>query len=408
MKRLTLSLLALWLPLAACSDGGLPDPDPEPVQPCAQTAVPGASGQGCVPERFTAEVSVQGDYAYTSTWGLRNGARGNTLYVWDVRGPIPLKADSVLISGAGTLGDVQVTDDGAWLVVATEYRPGSIVIFDLANPAKPVQAARFSSANTDPGVHTAQISRVGGHLYGFLSVDPSSGVPARLVIVDLANPRAPVELTQLIIGQPFVHDVFVRDGLLFAAAWNQGVKIYDIGGGGAGGTPAAPVLISTTPTVGGAVHNLWWYHDAVTGSKRYLFVGEEQAGSIGSGSAGDIHVLDVSDLAHPVEVAFYHLSDAGTHNFSVDEASGVLYAAYYNRGVRAINVRGPLELCSDAQRDALGRCDLVAMGREVGHALDQPVGGLSFYVWGVQYRAGSVYASDMLNGLWKLPAPLPN
>jgi hypothetical protein len=25
-------------------------------------------------------------------------------------------------------------------------------------------------------------------------------------------------------------------------------------------------------------------------------------------------------------------------------------------------------------------------------------------VWGVQYLDGAVYASDMLNGLWKLPA----
>jgi hypothetical protein len=26
------------------------------------------------------------------------------------------------------------------------------------------------------------------------------------------------------------------------------------------------------------------------------------------------------------------------------------------------------------------------------------------YVWGVQYLNGSVYASDMLNGIWKLQA----
>jgi hypothetical protein len=399
----------LLLGLAACSSVDIPDPDPDPDPPgaCTQTTVPGASGQGCVTERYTAEVSVQGDYAYTTTWGRRAGVNGNAIYVWDVRGAIPIRLDSVIVSNATTLGDVQVTDDGAWLVVATEYRPGTIVIYDLSDPRHPVEAARYGSTNTAPGVHTAEIARVAGHQYGFLSVDPSTGVAARLVILDLANPRAPVELTSLVIGQPFVHDVFVRDGVLFAAVWNQGVRIYDLGGAGAGGTPAAPVLLSTTATLGGAAHNLWWYRDA-GGSRRFAFVGEEQPGTIGNSSAGDIHVLDVSDLAHPAEVAVYHLDDAGTHNFSVDEAAGVLYAAYYNRGVRAIDIRGDLSTCTAAQRDAQGRCDLGRMGRELGKALDQPVGGLSFFVWGVQYRAGSVYASDMLNGLWKLRTPLPN
>jgi hypothetical protein len=409
MIRLFTSSLALVLLTAACSsDIDVPDPDPDPAGECEQTAVPGVSGQGCVADRYTAEVAVQGDYAYTTTWGHRDGNTGNAIYVWDVRGPVPALIDSVLVTNATTLGDVQVSDDGAWLVVATEYRPGSIVVYDLANPRAPVEAARFHSANTDPGVHTAEVARVGGHLYGFLSVDPSTTSDAKLVMVDLANPRAPVEVASLTIGDPFVHDVFVRDGILFAAVWNEGVKIYDIGGGGAGGTVAAPVLLSTAITLGGAAHNVWWFHDPTTGSKRYAFVGEEQAGLIGSSSAGDIHVLDVADMAHPQEVAVYHLNDAGTHNFSMDEASGILYAAYYNRGVRAINVRGDLGSCTAAQKDAQGRCDLIAMGRENGHALADPVGSLDFYVWGVQYRAGFVYASDMLNGLWKLPAPLPH
>jgi hypothetical protein len=315
--------------------------------------------------------------------------------------------DSVIVANATTLGDVQVTDDGAWLVVATEFSPGSIVIFDLADPRHPVQAARFSSANTTPGVHTAEVSRVGGRQYAFLSVDPNASNPARLVIVDLANPRAPVEVTSLRIGQPYVHDVFVRDGLLFTALWNEGVRIYDIGGGGRGGTPAAPVAISTIATVDGSVHNVWWFHDPSNGSKRYLFLGEEQPGTIGFSSEGDIHVVDVSDLANPREVGFFHLLDAGTHNFSMDEAGGILYAAYYNRGVQAFNVRGDLSVCPDNQRDTFGRCDLT-LGRRVGHALDTPTADRSFFIWGVQVSGGHVYASDMLNGLWKLSTPLPN
>src|SRR5262249_14551931 len=130
-------------------------------------------------------------------------------------------------------------------------------------------------------------------------------------------------------------------------------------------------------------------------------------GVIGSSSTGDIHVIDVSDLTAPKEVAVYTVTGAGTHNFSVDETNGVLYAAYYNGGVRALDVRGDLGTCDPSQQslDAtvnVRRCDLRAMGRELAIGLNDPTKPV--YVWGVQYLNGSVYASDMLNGIWKLQA----
>lgn len=135
-------------------------------------------------------------------------------------------------------------------------------------------------------------------------------------------------------------------------------------------------------------------------------VGEESTpAQLGVSSAGDIHVLDVSDLTQPREVAFYHVPGAGTHNFSVDETNGILYAAFYNAGVRALNVRGDLETCAVSQQVVTGtlvRCDLAAMGREVARGLAS--GAPPVYVWGVQYVGGQLYASDMLNGLWKLQA----
>jgi hypothetical protein len=106
-------------------------------------------------------------------------------------------------------------------------------------------------------------------------------------------------------------------------------------------------------------------------------------------------------MAAPREVAFYHVDGAGTHNFSVDEQRGILYAAYYNAGVRALDVRGDLSTCTAAQKDLLSRCDLKKMGRELAAGLQ--TGGTS-YVWGVHFDGSFVYASDMLTGLWKLAA----
>jgi hypothetical protein len=183
-----------------------------------------------------------------------------------------------------------------------------------------------------------------------------------------------------------IHDTFMRDGLAFVCAWNTGVMIFDVGNGLAGGSPSNPQLISTYATPGGEVHNAWWFWNPATGEKKYLFLGQEGPGRIGATSVGDIHVLDVSDLAHPNRVAWFHLDSAGTHNFWMDEDAQVLYAAYYNQGVVALDVSGTL------------------MGDLAGRLIDslRPGGPGETYTWGVQLAGGSLYAVDMLSGFWQL------
>ena len=362
-------------------------------------------GSGAETARYTAEIAVRGNTAYTTTWSFRGANPGNKINIWDVTGNAPTLVDSVIVSNATTLGDVAVSDDGSLLVVATERTGGSIVIFTLADPRHPQLLSRFNNAHTDPGVHTAEIGRVNGKLYAFLSIDPSSTAHARLVIVDLSDPSAPREVFSTEAGNPFVHDTFVRDGVLFVALWDDGVQIWDLGGFGSGASPESPRVLGGVKTVGGEVHNVWWYHDP-KGGKRFAFVGQEGPGAIGSSSVGDIHVVDITDPTQPKEVAFYHVDGAGTHNFSVDEAHEVLYAAYYNGGVRAIDVHGDLGSCAASQQVGSGdgsiRCDLQLMGRELAVGLLDV--GKPVYVWGVQYLGGKVYASDMLNGIWKLGA----
>ena len=361
-------------------------------------------GRGIVADRYTAELWVVGNVAYTTTWGARtvDGVRsvGNAIKIWNIAGSTPVLVDSVIVSDVTTLGDIQATDDEKLLVVATEFSPGSIVVYNIANPLKPQLVSRFSNSNTAPGVHTATAAVVNGKLYAFLCVDPSGDQAARLVIVDLSNPAAPSEVFSQTMGNPFVHDVFVRDGILMVALWNDGMSIFDIGGGGAGGTVSNPKLLGNVKTVGGKVHNVWWFRDNANGTKRFAFVGEEGPGSVGSSAVGDIHVVDVSDLTNPHEVSFFNVPAAGTHNFSVDEDRGVLFAAYYNGGVRAINVRGDIGRCDVTMKSDDGRCDLKKMGREVGHALTDT--GMAVYVWGVFSIGTKLYASDMLNGLWRI------
>jgi len=402
--------LAASLLTTACLDGTGPGGLDQAACPVVSNTTPGAKvslqvlGCGGVESRYTAELAVRGNVAYTTTWGVR-AAPGNQINVWDVSADKPVLIDTITVPGTvSTTGDIAISDDGKLLVVATEYSNGSIAIYDLTDPRSPKFISTFGNAETSPGVHTAEIGRVNGKLYAFLSVDPTGTQAARLVIVDLSVPQTPTQVYSKVVGNPFVHDTFVRDGLLFLALWHNGVEIWDLGGGGHGGTPSAPVVLGGVKTVRGYVHNVWWFNDPSNNSRRYAFIGEEGPASIPDFSSGDVHVVDVSDLTTPREVAIYRAADnAGTHNFSMDEANGILYAAYYNAGVRAIDVRGDLGTCADAEKTTISTttlCDLKKMGRELAVGLDG--GQPKVFVWGVQYQNGFLYASDMLNGIWKL------
>ncbi len=403
MQRVSGGLLTVAaLCIAACNGGDTPliEPIPPVGPPVVALTV---LGQGVIDNRYTGEISVSGRYAYSSSWGTRNGVRGNAVFIWDLAAPQPVLVDSVIVADAGTTGDVQAVTDANLLVVAVEPTPrGAIVLYDITTPTRPVLIGRYETPNTVNGVHTAQVSRVDGRLFVFLCIDPRGADPAKLVIVDITDPRAPVERWVRAVGAPFVHDVNVRDGILLTAEWNDGMAAYDIGGGGRGGTPSSPVLLGRIVTAGGSVHNVHWLRDSISGS-RYVLVGEEGPGAIGTSSVGDVHVVDVSAWGAMREVAFFHVAGAGTHNFWVDERRGVLYAAYYNAGVRAVDVRGELASCAASARDRVGRCDLTLAGRLVGTAL----GGQSTYVWGVDGTSGSVIASDMLRGLWRLALAEP-
>jgi len=154
-------------------------------------------GNGLDTTRYQAEIAVRGTLAYTTTWGARH-AVGNKVNIWDVSGSVPVLIDSLLVPGATTTGDVDVSDDGQLLVVATEYAPGTIAIYSLADPRHPSLLDQFSNDQTYGGVHTAELGRVNGKLYAFLCIDPTGNTnPARLVIVDLSVPTAPRQVSGL-------------------------------------------------------------------------------------------------------------------------------------------------------------------------------------------------------------------
>ncbi|MCZ6753845.1 MAG: hypothetical protein O7E49_00915, partial [Gemmatimonadetes bacterium] len=174
----------------------------------------------------------------------------------------------------------------------------------------------------------------------------------------------------------FLHDVYLRDGLAFLSYWDEGLIILDVGNGVAGGSPVNPVEVGRLQIPGYWVHNAWYWPSA-----GYVFLGDEFNTSPG------LRVIDVSDLSKPVEVASFSATGSTPHNFWLDESRGILYAAWYRGGLRALDVNGTL----------MG--ELQRQGRQIAQALYD---GGNTNTWGPQLDNGRIYLSDYFSGVWVL------
>ncbi len=343
------------------------------------------AGRGVMVDRYTSDIWVHGSFAYTGTWGVRvtssSANQGNRLYVWSIADPSqPVLVDSVMID-ARTLNDIKVRSDGAIGVItheASSDAQNGITILGLADPAHPTVLSRFTNG-LESGVHNTWIE--GDYVYVALD-----GIGNGLRILDISDPGSPKVVAQFYGGSSFLHDVYVRDGFAFLSHWDAGLIILDVGNGGFGGSPANPVEVSRIRTAGGQTHNAWYWP-----AGRYVFVGEEDFQT-----PGIMHVVDVSNIESPREVATYSVPGVTPHNFWLDEPNEVLYLAWYESGIRALDVSGRLLGALEREGRELEGFRYTVAGTCAG------VSGTC--AWAPQLHQGRVYVADMNTGLWVLNA----
>jgi hypothetical protein len=286
------------------------------------------------------------DYALIGTWG--GDGYG---YVFDITTlSAPILTDSIKVD-ARTINDVTVSPDGRYGVLSREgasNRVNGVVILDLANPAHPKIASTFSQELTG-GVHN--MFATNDYLFAISNGD-------KYVIVDVRDIYKPKYVSEYDHPNSRVHDVWVRDGIAYSSEWGTGVVAVDVGNGKYGGTIEKPVLIATYPTTSGATHEIYPYVQKSTG-KTYLFLGDEimsrqgrvwegtsyfnqmtTPGGIAQTSAGYTHIIDFTDPKHPQNIAKYHQEEFGSHDIIVED--DVMYQAYYDGGLRVVDVSGEL------------------------------------------------------------------
>ena len=333
------------------------------------------------------------DYCVTGTWGGNGEA-----YFWDVTDPKNLITIDTIKVDARTVNDVKVSQDGKICVISREgasNRRNGLVIIDVRNPHKASIISTYDEGLTG-GVHNVFIYK--NHIYAI-----SNG--ERYDIINIENPKYPKKVGTFELDEPghSIHDVWVENGIAYSSNWANGVWMVDVGNGMAGGSPSNPKPISNYAYPSGWNHAAFPYHDKETG-KFYVIAGDE-AFPNGLNTedgptipAGFLHIIDFTDLEHPVEVAKYEVPEAGSHNLWVE--GDLLYVGNYNAGLRVVDLSG----------DLMG--DLYKQGREIARFLPSDVEGRipnAPMTWGPQPYKGHIFFTDWNSGLWsvKLDKKIP-
>jgi len=343
------------------------------------------------------------DYAIVGTWG--GDGYAIMFDITDMNNIV--KTDSIQID-ARTINDVTVSPDARYAVLTREgasNRVNGVVILDLATPAHPKIASTFNEQLTG-GVHNAFATN--DYLFAI-----SGG--AKYVIIDVKDITKPKYVSEYKHPNARIHDLWVHDGIAYSAQGGVGTVVVDVGNGKYGGTIEKPKLITVFPINSG--HEIFPYFQKNTG-KVYLFIGDEEmsrqgrvwegtnyrnsmyeSGGVAQTSGGYTHIVDFTDPMNPKKVARYHLEDYGSHDIIVQD--DVLYQAYYDGGVRLVDVSGEL----------LG--NLHDQGREI--AVFKPYDPKAFtanapFVMNAMPWKGHTLFTDFNSGLWSAklePKPTP-
>jgi len=368
-------------------------------------------GHGPVLDVFTSDLWVwEGqdgrDYAVTGTWSANGEA-----YFWDVTDPANMTIIDTVTVDARTVNDVKVSEDGTVCVISREgasTRRNGIVILDCSDPSDVKILAEYDDELTG-GVHNIFI--YDNHVYAV-----NNG--RRYDIINIEDPTNPHRVGRFELDTPghSVHDVWIIDGIAYSSNWADGVYLVDVGGvakaqtggrtdqapvpevgaGLAGGSPQNPVPFASYQYPSGRNHAAFPYRSASTGNF-YVVAGDEAfpypqlSPEAPEKAAGWLHFVDFTDLEQPKEVARYQVPEAGSHNYWIE--GDILYAAFYNGGLRVVDLSGEL----------MG--DLYRQGREIAMFLpSHPEGRIrnAPMVWGPQPHKGTIFIADHYSGLWAL------
>jgi len=316
-----------------------------------------------------------------------NGARGQVV-AYEIADAGLRALDTLGVDSPSVTDCLVDAEHGLGVIVRDGGSRSSIALLDVSNPR-----AMKALGAVDDGL--GEISGVAIYSRYALAVSDAR----RLEVVSLEDPMRPRRVASLELAgdrdesatDKLATDVSVADGIAYVALGTHGMAIVDVGNGKFGGSPSKPVRVGGFHAPFASTHAAYGYRSRT--GKWYAFLSEDLGGGHSTpagGQAGFVRIVDVTDPAHPDEVARYEVPETGVQDLWIDGER--LYVAAHAGGVRVVDISADL------------KGNLYHQGREIARYVPAN-GGLVPNVVTVQPVRGGLLAADRSSGVWLLSGP---
>ena len=252
---------------------------------------------------------------------------------------LPSGADGPELRPAWTVAGVgaQIDADGAEGVFVAED-PGQYVVYAVVGEG----VVRTANVEVNERISDSELIQVGrgaisshhsGDMWAFEGVDGRDYVYVGtymhdwMKVWDVTDSGAPVLTDSLQMDARRINDVKIHPNTRLAIVTREGASnrrngmvLLDLA------NPAHPTILSEyEETLTGGVHNVW-------------ILGDEDLVYACHNGTSDMHIIDISDPANPVEVGRWGLDKQGKTLHDVIVQDGYAYLSYWNDGVITLDV----------------------------------------------------------------------
>lgn len=260
---------------------------------------------------------------------------------------------------------------------------GAISLFDASDPR-----ALKALGSTDDGL--GSISGIAMYKRHVFAVSDAH----RLDVVSVEDPARPRRVGSIELGGDggsaspapvSATDVSVADGIAYVALGRRGMALVDVGNGKFGGSITKPARIGGFHAPFASTHAAYGFRSRT--GKWYVVTSEDLAPSGDVARApGFARIIDVTDPAHPEEVARYEVPEAGVQDLWIDGER--LYVAAQSGGLRVVDISADL------------KGNLYYQGREIARFVPGDAQAPLPSVVAAQPHDGVVVVTDRTAGVW--------